>query len=254
METGLNSNSDSLGQALSRERKKKNISLEEISQTTNISLKSLIALENEEFHRIPGEFYLKSYIKSYLKAVGCNEKAFFKAHDEALQAVRPGGKEKKTTYYSKLRYSRFKKKSFFFSGFVFFILFGTVFFILYLGKRDIPTSTNFQFAGLSLAPVGKVNTFSIDYWPVRVDIEFLEKCWMRVQRGQQQSQKKTSEQVYQEGEKLSIKGYELDFLIGNPAAVRFYLNDREITVFKNKPGAERITITPREAHKILNRL
>jgi cytoskeletal protein RodZ len=102
-----------LGQALASERKKNKITLEEISQTTNISLKSLKALENEEFHRIPGEFYLRSYIKSYLKAIGCDEKAFFKAYNDALQAVRQGGKEKKTSYYSKLRYSRFKKKNVF---------------------------------------------------------------------------------------------------------------------------------------------
>jgi cytoskeletal protein RodZ len=254
MDTGLYSNSDSLGQALASERKKKNIPLEKVSKATNISLKSLKAMENEEFHRIPGEFYLKNYIKSYLKAIGCDEEAFFKTHNEAFQAVQPGCKGKKTTYYSKLRYSRFKKKRFFFSGFVFFVLSVTVFFILYLGKRSISTPPAYlPAAGPHLALLTDANAFSIDYWPVRVDIEFLDDCWIRVERGQQESQKKTIEQVYGKGDNLKIKGYALDFLIGNPSAVRFYLNNKEVTIFKNKPGAERITVTPQNLNKILKK-
>ena len=254
METELYSNSYSLGKALASEWKKKNISLENISETTNISLKSLEALENEEFHRIPGEFYLKNYIITYLKAIGCDEKEFFKTHSEALQDVCPGCKEKKTTYYSKLRYSRFKKKRVFFSGFIFFVLFVGVFIVLYLGKKDVPTRpVDLPVTGFSLEPFTKVNAFNIDYWPVRVDIEFLDRCWIRVQRGSRQSQKQTSEKVFEKGERLEIKGYALDFLIGNPAAVRFYVNNKEVKVFKDKPGAERITITPWEVNTILNR-
>ncbi len=86
-----------------------------------------------------------------------------------------------------------------------------------------------------------------------MDIEFLDNCWIRVQRGLRESQKKTSEQVYQKGDKLEIKGYALDFLIGNPSAVRFYLNNKEVTIFKNKPGAERISITPQNLNKILKK-
>lgn len=254
METDFYSKSFSLGEALAGERKKKNIPLEKISKTTNISLKSLKALENEEFHRIPGDFYLKNYIKSYLKAIGCDEKAFFKTHKEAFRTVHLGAKEKKNTYYSKLRYSRFKKKNVFFSGFVFFVLFGIVFFILYLGKRSISTLPGYlPVTAPPLAPLTDANAFSIDYWPVRVDIEFLDNCWIRVQRGLRESQKKIIEQVYQKGDKLEIKGYALDFLIGNPSAVRFYLNDNEVKIFKNKPGAERITITPQNLNKILKK-
>ena len=122
METDLLSNSFSLGKTLADERKKKDIPLEKISKSTNISLKSLKALENEEFHKIPGEFYLKNYIKSYLKAIDCDEKVFFKTHKEAFRSVQPAAKEKRTTYYSKVRYSRFKKKNVYFSGLVFLVL------------------------------------------------------------------------------------------------------------------------------------
>jgi cytoskeletal protein RodZ len=254
METNFLSNAFSLGKALAGERKKKNIPLEKISKSTNISLNSLKALENEEFHKIPGEFYLKNYVKSYLKAIDCDEKVFFKTHKEAFRSVQPAAKEKKITYYSKLRYSRFKKKNVFFSGFVFFVLFVIVFFVLYLGKRHTSIlPTHLPATALPLTPLTGADAFSIDYLPVRVHIEFLDNCWLRVQRGLKENQKKTIEQVYQKGDKLEIKGYALDFLIGNPAAVHFYLNSKEITIFKNKPGAERIAITPQNLNEILKK-
>lgn len=42
-----------------------NLSLENISQVTNITLKYLLALENGEYEKIPGEIYLKQWLKKY---------------------------------------------------------------------------------------------------------------------------------------------------------------------------------------------
>lgn len=254
VETDLNENYYSLGKALILERKKKNIPLEEISKTTNITLKSLKALENEEFHRLPGEFYLKNYIKSYLMAVGCDEKTFFQVHKEALQTLRLGANLKKTTYYSKLRYSRFKKKNVFFSGFIFLLVFGAAFLFLFLRKTTIPRpSLRVQEASIPFAPFTKANDFSIDYQPVRVVVEFLESCWIRVRRGQQQNQQNIIEQVYQKGDRLEIKGYELHFFIGNPSAVRLYLNNQEVEIFKNTSQAKKIILTPVKVNEILEK-
>ncbi|UCH92737.1 MAG: DUF4115 domain-containing protein [Candidatus Aminicenantes bacterium] len=241
----------SLGEALMRERKKKNIPLEEISKRTNINLKSLQALEDEEFHRIPGAFYLKNYIKSYLRAIGSDERTFFQTHDKAFRNVRLGPREKSKAYYSRLRYSRFKKKNVFFSVFLFLVLFAIVFAVLYLGRHNIfSPSAEVNWTAVPLAPFTKAKLFSIDYWPVRVDIEFLDNCWLQVHRGRQESKKKILEQVYQKGDNVKINGYELHFFIGNPSAVRFHLNNKEVTVLKNKSRAGRITITPGKVKEI----
>jgi transcriptional regulator with XRE-family HTH domain len=254
VESDRDSSSCSLGSALSSERKRKNIPLSEISRQTNISIKTLEALENGQFQKLPGGFYLKNYIRSYLAAIGSEEAAFFESFRETLHSAQAGSREKKRTHYAKLRYARFKKKSAFLSGFIFFLVFAIVFFMLYLGKQHVLSSS------LQLPPtVVPPPPFSssppccIDFWPVQVEIEFLDNCWMQVYRGQQQNQQKVSEQVYQPGDHLKIKGYALYFFIGNPAALRFYLNGTELTYLKNQARSERLTINPQKLDEILRK-
>jgi cytoskeletal protein RodZ len=251
-ETDNDSNSSSLGSALKSERRQKNISLTEISRQTNIGLKALQALENDEFQQIPGGFYLRNYIRSYLAAIGSEEATFFAAYRETLQAAQAGSKEKKKAHYAKLRYSRFKKKKAFLGGFIFFLLFAVGFFILFLGKGHVlGPSLQLPLAGVPPLSFNTTAPFCLDVWPVRVEIEFLDNCWMQVYRGQQQNRQKVGEQVYQKGDHFKINGYALHFSIGNPAALRFYLNGKELTYLKNQVRAEQLTINPQRIEAIL---
>ena len=251
--TNLSSESVSLGQALICERKKKNISLEEISRRTNIQVKSLQAMEDDDYHLIPGEFYVKSYTKSYLKAIGCEEKAFLETHKDTFRDIGTIAREKKGTYYSKLRYSRFKKRSILFSVLIFVVIFILSVIGLYLGKHNLIESS----PGMVVIPAGAVppiptrKEFSMDYWPVRVEIEFLDDCWMQVQRGKDNARKKILEQVFQKGDHINVKGYALHFFIGNPSALRFFINNREVTSLKTVARAERFSVTPHNLKDLL---
>ena len=245
------SDSYSLGSALRSEREKKNIPLAEISRQTNINLKSLEALENGEFQQLPGGFYLRNYIRSYLAAIGCEEATFCETYQEAFHAAQARAKEKKRAYYTKLRYSRFKKKNAFLSGLIFFILFAVIFFLLFLGKDGV-LSPSWQLppTGVPAALLKPSASFCPDVWPVQVDIEFLDNCWLQVYRGQPPNQQKILEQVYSKGDHLKINGYALYFFIGNPSALRFYLNKRELTYLNHRVRAERLTINPQDINAI----
>lgn len=59
-----------LGDFLYQERQKKGITLEELEQITKIRSKYLRAIEEGDFEVIPGEVYLKGFLKSYAEAVG----------------------------------------------------------------------------------------------------------------------------------------------------------------------------------------
>jgi len=56
---------ESLGSKLKSTREEKGLTLEFISQETNISSRYLEALENEEFNKFPGEPYLLGFLKNY---------------------------------------------------------------------------------------------------------------------------------------------------------------------------------------------
>ena len=60
----------SLGTYLRTERELRQISLEEISQSTRIPLRSLQYIEDDEFERLPGEVFTRGFLKSYAGSVG----------------------------------------------------------------------------------------------------------------------------------------------------------------------------------------
>jgi cytoskeleton protein RodZ len=60
----------SFGENLRREREMRGVSLEEISATTKINLRFLQALEAEDFARIPGGLFTRSFLRTYAEYLG----------------------------------------------------------------------------------------------------------------------------------------------------------------------------------------
>jgi|KBSSwiStaDraftv2_1062776.scaffolds.fasta_scaffold3820848_1 cytoskeletal protein RodZ len=71
MERDSTEDRTSLG--LARRRRKKALSLEQIAQTTKIGVRSLQAIESEEFKKLPGGIYSTSYIRQYAQAIEFDE-------------------------------------------------------------------------------------------------------------------------------------------------------------------------------------
>jgi cytoskeletal protein RodZ len=58
---------------LSTIRRNRGISLEQIADSTKISIRSLKAIEVGEFQKLPGGIYTTSYLKQYAKAIDFDE-------------------------------------------------------------------------------------------------------------------------------------------------------------------------------------
>jgi cytoskeleton protein RodZ len=63
----------SIGETLRRERVRKDLSIEQISRETKISARLLDAIENEQFDRLPGGVFAKSFVKQYAHTLGLDE-------------------------------------------------------------------------------------------------------------------------------------------------------------------------------------
>jgi cytoskeleton protein RodZ len=61
------------GDNLRREREMRGVSLEEISSATKISLRILDAIEREDFAKLPGGIFSRSFIRSYARYLGLDE-------------------------------------------------------------------------------------------------------------------------------------------------------------------------------------
>lgn len=61
------------GENLRREREMRGVTLEEISDATKISVRALRAMETDEFEKLPGGIFTRSFIRAYAKYLGLDE-------------------------------------------------------------------------------------------------------------------------------------------------------------------------------------
>lgn len=98
---------ESLGEIIRREREKKGISLEYLSDITKISKDFIRAIEEENFDALPGDVYAKGFIRNISLALGLDPeemKKLYKAKRERSyeDAVLKEAKEKLPSYDAKV--------------------------------------------------------------------------------------------------------------------------------------------------------
>src|SRR3954464_11632508 len=89
---GTRKNMASFGERLKREREMRNVSLEEIAESTKIGKRNLEALETEDFDKLPGGIFNKGVVRAYAKYLGLDEDQavtdFLAAENAASTGVR----------------------------------------------------------------------------------------------------------------------------------------------------------------------
>ena len=60
---------ESIGQYLRRHREERSMSVEEVSRATRIPVNNLERLENDHFDDLPGEVFVRGFLKAYARAV-----------------------------------------------------------------------------------------------------------------------------------------------------------------------------------------
>ncbi len=73
------------GENLRREREMRAVSLEEISTATKISLRFLEAIERDDFSKLPGGIFSRSFIRSYARYLGLDEERVMAEYQLAAQ-------------------------------------------------------------------------------------------------------------------------------------------------------------------------
>lgn len=82
-----------IGQKLKEARQAKGMTLDDLQQATKIQKRYLIAIEDEKFDELPGDFYVRAFVKQYANTVGLNGANLLQDYDEQLP-------ETKTASYS----------------------------------------------------------------------------------------------------------------------------------------------------------
>lgn len=82
-----------IGQQLKDARVANGYTLDDLQQATKIQKRYLIAIEDEKFDELPGDFYVRAFVKQYADTVGLDGNELLKDYDDYLPKT-------KTTEYS----------------------------------------------------------------------------------------------------------------------------------------------------------
>lgn len=89
--TANSTSMDHFGEALRSERQRRSVSLEDIAQTTKVTVRSLQALESDAFDQLPGGILSKGIVRSYVRCLGLDESEWVARFlDASGQNTEPG--------------------------------------------------------------------------------------------------------------------------------------------------------------------
>jgi cytoskeletal protein RodZ len=94
---------ETIGQQLRQAREERSVPLREVADQTRISIHYLEAIEANEFNRLPGGIFNRSFLKAYARYVGVDEKEAVESYTSFMRAQGDTGDEVASTpFHSKV--------------------------------------------------------------------------------------------------------------------------------------------------------
>src|SRR6266404_9512058 len=75
---------ESIGEKLRLARETRGIALRDISDQTRISMRYLEAIESDDYRRLPGGIFNRSFIRAYAKFIGFDEQEAIEEYNRTL--------------------------------------------------------------------------------------------------------------------------------------------------------------------------
>ena len=92
-----------IGEQLRLSREERGIALREISNQTRISMRYLEAIEGNDYKRLPGGIFNRSFVKAYARCVGFDETLALEGYAQYLREQgQPADDDSPAPYYSKV--------------------------------------------------------------------------------------------------------------------------------------------------------
>lgn len=78
-----------IGDKLRSAREAKGLSIEDIEKATKIQSRYLTAIENDDFDKLPGDFYVRAFIRQYAQVVGLDGKKLLSEYNADIPESKP---------------------------------------------------------------------------------------------------------------------------------------------------------------------
>lgn len=78
-----------IGEKLSEARKAKGMSISDVEKITKIQGRYLTAIEQNDYDKLPGDFYVRAFIRQYANVVGLDGKKLLESYQKEVPAAKP---------------------------------------------------------------------------------------------------------------------------------------------------------------------
>jgi cytoskeletal protein RodZ len=215
---------DGLGEFLRRERELRHISLDDVAERTKISRRYLEAIEEEQYDRLPGETFVRGFIRSYAQSVGLDpdDTLLIYNHSGMVHHLAPARTERLSP--ARRAWNERVLLGLLVAG---VLIVGGVL-VSAVGLLDRPNLLHWA----SSPGPETANTLSAGA-PLMLTVTANSDTWLRVTIDEQESQ----DLVLRGGQSTKWIGRERFILsIGNARATRLRLNGRELTIPQPTPS------------------
>jgi cytoskeletal protein RodZ len=96
---------ESIGEKLRLARETRGIALRDISEQTRISMRYLEAIEADDYRRLPGGIFNRSFIRAYAKFIGYDENQAIDEYGRTLRELGESEEDSSTKPYKSLVYT-----------------------------------------------------------------------------------------------------------------------------------------------------
>jgi transcriptional regulator with XRE-family HTH domain len=209
---------DGLGEFLQRERELRHISLDDVAERTKISRRYLEAIEEERYDRLPGETFVRGFIRSYAQSIGLDPQDTLLIYNQSRigQEVSPLSTERPSSARR-----AWNEGSLLWLLVVGVVIVGGVL-VSVVGFLEGPSLLRWA----SAPHLGTTNTPSVGV-PLMLTVIADSDTWLRVTIDEQESQ----DMLLSAGQSTKWIGRERFILsIGNARATRLKLNRRDLTI------------------------
>lgn len=254
-----------LGKELIELRLIKGLTLKQVSELTRINIKYLENLENNNFNFLP-KIYVRSFLKSYVRAIDGDEKYIFQLFDEITKHKNEDITENKSEIEKNIPQKEKEEKKDFFSfyktlnaknikiilGLIFLIT--LVLIIIHNTKNEIRETEKIKSKKSDTIETIKSENLSEDFNNIVISDSLLlgitstDSVWIRVKM----DNIKVSEVYMLENENKYFKAKDkFELLIGNAGAVSLTMNGKELPFEGMKGSVKKIGID-RTGIKLIN--
>lgn len=165
---------ESVGYYLRRTREVREIELEDIAKKTKISVRFLKAIEEGKWHLLPGDVFVKGFIRAYAQSLGLNP-------DEIVEKyIQEKGVEPKQDLKVVQKKSISIKLVYFFVGLLFLVFIISLFFFLQKGKAS-EAEVSLQEPIIPIEKISEKENTVVKNINPKLELLFTRHCWIRVE-------------------------------------------------------------------------